>query len=384
MKLTQEQVLRYSRHLIMPEVGVEGQEKLVDAKVLLIGSGGLGSPNILYLAAAGVGTLGLIDFDVVDHTNLHRQVVHGTKDVGKLKVESARETIHDINPNVKVVTYNTPFTREVALDLVKQYDIVIDGTDNFQTRYLTNDACVFLKKPNVYASIFRFDGQATVFDPRNAESPCYRCLYPEPPPPGEVPSCAEGGVLGILPGLVGLIQATEAIKLIIGKGTSLQGRLLLFNALDMTFDELKLRKNPKCPVCGPNPTITELIDYDVFCGIGRGNEEAVSASGVPEISVQELKAKIDKKEKFVLVDVREPNEYEIARIPGSKLIPLGDVAARVNELDTADDIVVHCKSGGRSAKAVRVLQTMGFKKLKNVKGGILAWADEIDPSVPKY
>lgn len=384
MKLTQEQVLRYSRHLIMPEVGVEGQEKLVDAKVLLIGSGGLGSPNILYLAAAGVGTLGLIDFDVVDHTNLHRQVVHGTKDVGKLKVESARETIHDINPNVKVNTYNTPFTREVALDLVKQYDIVVDGTDNFQTRYLTNDACVFLKKPNIYASIFRFDGQATVFDPRNAESPCYRCLYPEPPPPGEVPSCAEGGVLGILPGLVGLIQATETIKLIIGKGTSLQGRLLLFNALDMTFDELKLRKNPKCPVCGPNPTITELIDYDVFCGVGRGQEEKVEGNGIPEITVTELKAKIDKKDKFVLVDVREPNEFEIGRIPGSKLIPLGEVATRANELDTADDIVLHCKMGGRSAKALQVLKSLGFKKLKNLKGGITAWSDQIDPTVPKY
>lgn len=383
MKLTQEQTLRYSRHLIMPEVGVAGQEKLVDAKVLLIGAGGLGTPNALYLAAAGVGTLGLIDFDVVDHTNLHRQVIHGTGDVGKLKVESARETIHDINPNVKVNTYNTPFTREVALDLIKQYDIVVDGTDNFQTRYLTNDACVFLKKPNVYASIFRFDGQATVFDPRNAESPCYRCLYPEPPPPGEVPSCAEGGVLGILPGLVGLIQATEAIKLIIGKGTSLQGRLLLFNALDMTFDELKLRKNPACPVCGPNPTIKELINYEEFCGLGRGNEQEANGS-VPEITVQELKGKLDKKEKFVLVDVREPNEFEIGRIPGSRLIPLGDVASRANELDTADDIVLHCKMGGRSAKALGVLKSLGFKKLKNLKGGITAWSDQIDPSVPKY
>jgi sulfur-carrier protein adenylyltransferase/sulfurtransferase len=384
MKLTQEQVLRYSRHLIMPEVGVEGQEKLVDAKVLLIGSGGLGSPNALYLSAAGVGTLGLIDFDVVDHTNLHRQVIHGTADVGKLKVESARETIHDINPNVKVNTYNTPFTRDVALDLVRQYDVVVDGTDNFQTRYLTNDACVFLKKPNVYASIFRFDGQATVFDPRDPESPCYRCLYPEPPPPGEVPSCAEGGVLGILPGLVGLIQATEAIKLILGKGRTLQGRLLLFNALEMTFDELKLRKNPKCPVCGPNPTIKELIDYDQFCGVGRGQEEKSMSNGIPEITVQELKKKIDAKEKFVLVDVREPNEYEIGRIPGSKLIPLGDIAIRANELDTADDVIVHCKSGMRSAKAIGVLQTLGFKKLKNVKGGILAWSDHVDPSVPKY
>lgn len=384
MKLNQEQVLRYSRHLIMPEVGVEGQEKLVDAKVLLVGAGGLGSPNALYLAAAGVGTLGLIDFDKVDHTNLHRQVIHGTKDVGKLKVESAKETISDINPNVKVNTYNTPFTREVALDLIKQYDLVVDGTDNFQTRYLTNDSCVFLKKPNVYASIFRFDGQATVFDPRRADSPCYRCLYPEPPPPGEIPSCAEGGVLGILPGLVGLIQATEAIKLIIGKGDPLVGRLLLFNALDMTFDTLRIRKNPQCPVCGDNPTIKELIDYDQFCGVGRGNEAPASQNGVAEISVKELSDRLKKKDKFVLVDVREPHEYEIAQIPGSKLIPLGDVAERAKELDTADDIVVHCKSGARSARAIKVLQQMGFRKLKNLKGGILAWSDEIDPTVPKY
>jgi adenylyltransferase/sulfurtransferase len=380
MKLTQEQVQRYSRHLIMPEVGVQGQEKLVDAKVLLIGAGGLGSPNALYLAAAGIGTLGLVDFDVVDHSNLHRQVIHGTNDVGKLKVESARETIQDINPNVKVKTYNIPFRREGALDIIKEYDIVVDGTDNFQTRYLTNDACVFLKKPNVYASIFRFDGQATVFQPGNPESPCYRCLYPEPPPPGEVPSCAEGGVLGILPGLVGLIQATETIKLIIGKGTSLVGRLLLFNALEMTFDTVRIRRNPKCPVCGDNPTIKELIDYDQFCGIGRGEETAA----VPEISVKQLAERLKKKEKFVLVDVREPNEWEIARIPGAKLLPLSELSGRVNELDTADDIVVHCKSGMRSAKAIKQLQTMGFKKLTNVKGGILAWSDEVDASVPKY
>jgi sulfur-carrier protein adenylyltransferase/sulfurtransferase len=384
MKLNQEQVLRYSRHLIMPEVGVEGQEKLVDAKVLLIGAGGLGSPNALYLAAAGVGTLGIVDFDKVDHTNLHRQVIHGTKDVGRLKVESAKETIADINPNVKVVAYNMPLRRETALDVVKEYDIVVDGTDNFQTRYLTNDACVFLKKPNVYASIFRFDGQATVFDPRNPDSPCYRCLYPEPPPPGEVPSCAEGGVLGILPGLVGLIQATEAIKLIIGKGEPLTGRLLLFNALDMTFDAVRIRRNPKCPVCGDNPTIKELIDYDQFCGVGRGQEEAASANGSAEISVKELSEKLKRKDRFVLLDVREPHEYQIGRIPGSRLIPLGEVAARAKELDTADDIVVHCKSGMRSAKAIQVLKQLGFKKLKNVKGGILAWSDEIDPSVPKY
>ncbi|MBL8023123.1 MAG: molybdopterin-synthase adenylyltransferase MoeB [Elusimicrobia bacterium] len=384
MKLNQEQVLRYSRHLIMPEVGVEGQEKLMDAKVLLIGSGGLGSPNALYLSAAGVGTLGLVDFDVVDHTNLHRQVVHGTNDVGKLKVESARETIRDINPNVTVKTYNLPFRREVALDIMKNYDIVVDGTDNFQTRYLTNDACVFLKKPNVYASIFRFDGQATVFKPGDPESPCYRCLYPEPPPPGEVPSCAEGGVLGILPGLVGLIQATETIKLIIGKGRSLVGRLLLFNALEMSFDELKIRRNPACPVCGDHPTITELVDYDQFCGLGRGTEDGLKRGGTVEMTVKELKGRMDRKEKFTLVDVREPSEYEIAQIPGARLIPLADVAVRANELDTAEDIVVHCRSGVRSAKAIQVLTQLGFKKLTNVKGGILAWSDEIDPTVPKY
>lgn len=384
MKLNQEQVLRYSRHLIMPEVGVEGQEKLMDAKVLLIGSGGLGSPNALYLSAAGVGTLGLVDFDVVDHTNLHRQVIHGTDDVGKLKVESAREAIRDINPNVTVKTYNLPFKRDVAMDIAAHYDIIVDGTDNFQTRYLTNDTCVFLKKPNVYASIFRFDGQATVFNPNDAESPCYRCLYPEPPPPGEVPSCAEGGVLGILPGLVGLIQATETIKLIIGKGRSLVGRLLLFNALEMTFDELKIRRNPQCPVCGKNPTITSLIDYDQFCGIGRGNEGGGPMNGTEEMTVKQLKTRMDRKDKFTLVDVREPSEYEIAKIPGAKLIPLADVAVRANELDTADDIVVHCRSGVRSAKAIQVLKQLGFKKLTNVKGGILAWSEEIDPSVPKY
>lgn len=383
MKLNQEQVLRYSRHLIMPEVGVEGQEKLVASKVLLIGAGGLGSPNALYLAAAGVGTLGIVDFDTVDHTNLHRQVIHGTGDVGKLKVDSARETIHEINPNVTVKPYTVPLTRDTALDIMKDYDVIIDGTDNFQTRYLTNDACVFLKKPNVYASIFRFDGQATVFQPGNPESPCYRCLYPEPPPPGEVPSCAEGGVLGILPGLVGLIQATEAIKLILGRGRSLVGRLLLFNALEMSFDELKIRRNPRCPVCGDAPTIKALVDYDQFCGVGRGNEKAPEAT-MSDITVKELKARLDRKEKFTLVDVREPNEFDIARIPGARLLPLSELQSRAHELDTADDIVVHCKSGVRSLKAIAALQQMGFKKLTNVKGGILAWSDEIDPAVPKY
>lgn len=383
MKLNQEQVLRYSRHLIMPEVGVEGQEKLVASKVLLIGAGGLGSPNALYLAAAGVGTLGIVDFDTVDHTNLHRQVIHGTGDVGKLKVESARETIYDINPNVTVKPFTVPLTRDTALDIMKDYDVIIDGTDNFQTRYLTNDACVFLKKPNVYASIFRFDGQATVFQPGNPESPCYRCLYPEPPPPGEVPSCAEGGVLGILPGLVGLIQATEAIKLILGRGRPLVGRLLLFNALEMSFDELKIRRNPRCPVCGDAPTIKALVDYDQFCGVGRGNEKAPEAT-MSDMTVKELKARLDRKDKFTLVDVREPNEFEIARIPGARLLPLSELQSRAHELDTADDIVVHCKSGVRSLKAIAALRQMGFKKLTNVKGGILAWSDEIDPAVPKY
>ena len=345
--------------------------------------GGLGSPNALYLAAAGVGTLGIVDFDTVDHTNLHRQVIHGTGDVGKLKVESARETIHDLNPNVVVKPYTVPLTRETALDIMKNYDVIIDGTDNFQTRYLTNDACVFLKKPNVYASIFRFDGQATVFQPGNPESPCYRCLYPEPPPPGEVPSCAEGGVLGILPGLVGLIQATEAIKLILGRGRSLVGRLLLFNALEMTFDELKIRRNPRCPVCGDAPTIKELIDYDQFCGVGRANEKSPEAT-MSDITVKELKARLDRKDKFTLVDVREPNEFEIARIPGARLLPLSELQNRAHELDTADDIVVHCKSGVRSLKAIAALKQMGFKKLTNVKGGILAWSDEIDSAVPKY
>lgn len=384
MKLNQEQVLRYSRHLIMPEVGVEGQEKLVDARVLLIGAGGLGTPNALYLAAAGVGHLTIVDFDTVDHTNLHRQVIHGTGDVGKLKVESARETIRDINPNVNVKTHNTPFTREIALDLIGQHDIVVDGTDNFQTRYLTNDACVFLKKPNVYASIFRFDGQATVFKPGDPESPCYRCLYPEPPPPGEVPSCAEGGVLGILPGLVGLIQATEAVKLILGKGRSLVGRLLLFNALEMSFDEVRIRRNPRCPVCGDAPTIKELIDYDQFCGVGRGAEGEAAANGAAEIGVKQLADRLARKDKFLLIDVRERNEWDIARIPGARLLPLSEIAERAHELDTADDIVVHCKSGVRSQKAIGLLKQMGFRKLTNVKGGILAWSDEIDPAVPKY
>lgn len=383
MSLSQEEVLRYSRHLIMPEVGVDGQEKLKNASVLLIGCGGLGSPLGMYLSAAGVGHLGLVDFDVIDFTNLQRQVMFGTSDVGRPKVEASKDRIATINPNVKVTTYRSKLNSDNVLEIFKDYDIIIDGTDNFPTRYLVNDACVFLKKPNVYGSIFRFEGQATVFWAQ--KGPCYRCLYPEPPPPGMVPSCAEGGVLGILPGLIGLIQATEAIKLILGKGDPLIGRLLLFNALDMKFREVKLQKDPECPVCSAKPTITSLIDYEQFCGIGLGQEEAtVSANGMKEITVSELKSMIDRHDKFILVDVREPHEYQIGRIPGSRLIPLGEVAQRANELDTADDIVVHCRSGGRSAKAIQTLQKMGFKRLRNLKGGILAWSDEIDPSVPKY
>src|SRR5579862_4583490 len=335
MALSQEEILRYSRHLIMPEVGVDGQEKLKNASILLIGCGGLGSPLSMYLAAAGIGRLGLVDFDVTDFTNLQRQVAFGTQDVGRPKVEATKDRIKSINPNVQVTTYRTKLSAENVMDIFKEYDIIIDGTDNFPTRYLVNDACVFLHKPNVYGSIFRFEGQATVF--YADKGPCYRCLYPEPPPPGMVPSCAEGGVLGILPGTIALIQATEAIKLILGKGEPLIGRLLLYNALDMKFREVKLQKDPECPVCSAKPTVTSLIDYEQFCGIGLGQEEAhVSTNGIEEITAKELKSMMDHKEKFVLVDVREPHEYDIARIPGSKLIPLGEIAQRANELDTAD------------------------------------------------
>jgi sulfur-carrier protein adenylyltransferase/sulfurtransferase len=379
-QLSNEEILRYSRHLIMPEVGMEGQLRLKQAKVLCIGAGGLGAPLALYLAAAGVGRLGVVDFDVVDFTNLQRQVIHGTKDVGRSKLASAAETIAEINPNVEVVPHETRLSSENALDLFKDYDIVADGTDNFPTRYLVNDACVLLGKPNVYASIFRFEGQATVFYAR--EGPCYRCLYPEPPPPGLVPSCAEGGVLGVLPGIMGSIQALETIKLILGKGASLIGRLLLFDALELKFRELKLRKSPECPVCGPNRTVTHLIDYEQFCGI-RG-EEHTPDTRVPEITAPELKRLMDQKKPFVLVDVREPHEYDICRIPGSTLIPLGEVARRMHELNSADDIVVHCRSGVRSAKAVDFLMKSGFRKIHNLKGGILAWADQVDPTVPKY
>jgi len=379
--LGKDEVLRYSRHLIMPEVGMEGQLKLKQAKVLCIGAGGLGSPLALYLAAAGVGKLGMVDFDVVDYTNLQRQILHGTSDVGRSKLDSAAATLEEINPNVEVVRHETRLTSANALELFADYDIVADGTDNFATRYLVNDACVLSGKPNVYGSIFRFEGQASVFATR--EGPCYRCLYPEPPPPGLVPSCAEGGVLGVLPGIVGAIQALETIKLIIGRGEPLIGRLLLFDALGLKFRELKLRKNPECPACGLHPTIDHLIDYDEFCGI-RGQEEANTVSQIPEVTPVELKQMMDEGRDFRLVDVREPHEYDICSIPGSVLIPLGDVPARMNELDSAQQIVVHCRSGARSARAVEFLRKAGFARIHNLKGGILAWSDQVDPSVPKY
>jgi len=383
IELSNDEIARYSRHLIMPEVTLEGQKKLKAAKILCIGTGGLGSPIALYLAAAGVGTLGLVDCDIVDYSNLQRQILHGTKDVGRKKINSARDRIKDVNPNVQVNLHDAFFTSDNAREIVEGYDIVIDGTDNFPTRYLSNDICVFLKKPNIYGSIFRFDGQVTVFAP-HLGGPCYRCLYPEPPPPGMVPSCAEGGVLGVLPGVIGVIQAIEAIKLVCGIGEPLIGRLLHFDALKMKFREFKVRKDPKCPVCSENPTITDLIDYEQFCGIPQAAAAEEAEPPVPEISVEELKRKQDAGETFVLLDVREPYEYDIARIPGSKLIPLGQLHARLSELDTADEIVIHCKSGYRSANALRELQAAGFSKLWNVTGGIAAWADRVDPSVAKY
>jgi adenylyltransferase/sulfurtransferase len=380
--LSKEEILRYSRHLIIPEVGVDGQQKLKAAKVLLVGAGGLGAPLGLYLAAAGVGKLGVVDFDVVDFTNLQRQVIHSTADVGRRKLDSAAEKMQAINPHVAITKHETALSSENALDILKDYDIIVDGTDNFPTRYLVNDACVLLKKPNVYGSIFRFEGQATVFAYEGG--PCYRCLYPEPPPPGLVPSCAEGGVLGILPGTIGLIQATETVKLILGIGEPLVGRLMLYDALAMRFRELKLRKDPDCPVCGTHPTVTKLIDYQQFCGIPKQAPMADTGSSKTEIDVIELKSMMDRGDGFVLLDVREPHEYRIAAIPGSKLIPLGEVGRRLNELDRDADIVVHCKSGMRSAKACTILRDAGFRNVRNLKGGILAWSDRIDPSVPKY
>jgi molybdopterin/thiamine biosynthesis adenylyltransferase/rhodanese-related sulfurtransferase len=387
--LSHEEIQRYSRHLIMPEVGMTGQKKLKAASVLLIGAGGLGSPLAMYLAAAGVGRLGLVDYDIVDYTNLQRQIIHGTSDVGRLKLESARDRIHDINPHVQVDTYELPLTSDNALQILEPYDIIIDGTDNFPTRYLTNDACVLLGKPNVYGSIFRFEGQASVFYAQ--EGPCYRCLFPEPPPPGLVPSCAEGGVLGILPGTIGVIQATEAIKLILGQGQSLIGRLLLYDALDMTFDEVRLRKNPDCPVCGSNPTLTELIDYEQFCGVPAHDNSLYLAdqeegAGVPQITPLELKARLDQGDDPLILDVREAHEWDISNLDslGAVLIPQGQVIERMGELDTAREIVVQCRTGARSAAVVRELQNHGFKKLYNLDGGINRWAREVDPSLPVY
>src|SRR3954471_18196571 len=379
-KLTNDEVQRYSRHLIMPEVGVEGQLKLKAGSVLCIGAGGLGSPAALYLAAAGVGRIGIVDFDVVDFSNLQRQIIHGTADVGRSKLASAKDRLLDLNPLITIDTYETALSSKNALDLFKSYDVILDGTDNFPTRYLVNDACVILGKPNTYGSIFRFEGQASVFATK--DGPCYRCLYPEPPPPGLVPSCAEGGVLGILPGLVGIIQATEAIKLILGAGEPLIGRLLMVDALAMSFRTLKLRKNPECPACGAHPTITKLIDYEQFCGIPAAShqEPAVNAN---DITPEELKRRLDAGEDLFVLDVREPNEYQIANL-GGYLIPLGDLPKRVSELDSSREIVAHCKMGGRSAKAVDFLRQAGFKKVRNLTGGITAWSDKVDPKVPKY
>ncbi len=379
-KLTKEEILRYSRHLIMPEMGVEGQLRLKNASVLLIGAGGLGAPLGLYLAAAGIGRIGLVDFDVVDHTNLHRQVIHGTKDVGRKKLDSAADRMRDINPNVKLELHDLALTSENALALLKDYDVIVDGTDNFPTRYLVNDACVLLGKPNVYGSIFRFEGQATVFG--YPGGPCYRCSYPEPPPPGLVPSCAEGGVLGILPGMIGVIQATEAVKLILGIGEPLIGRLLRYDALEMRFREYKVRRDPDCPICGDHPTIKELIDYQEFCGIPQQVTTNEPLKG--ELDVTEVKQKLDRGDDFLLLDVREPHEYQIASIPQALLIPLGDLGKRIGELEKGAEIVVHCKSGGRSAKAVELLRQQGFQRVANMRGGILAWADKIDPRMPKY
>ncbi len=386
--LSHEEVQRYSRHLIMPEVGMAGQKKLKAASILLIGAGGLGSPLAMYLAAAGVGRLGLVDYDIVDYTNLQRQIIHGTKDVGRPKLHSAKDRINDINPHVQVDTYEIPLTSANALEIFEPYDIIIDGTDNFPTRYLTNDACVLLGKPNVYGSIFRFEGQASVFYAK--KGPCYRCLFPAPPPPGLVPSCAEGGVLGILPGTVGAIQATEAIKLILGIGESLIGRLMLYDALGMTVDEVKLRKNPNCPICGDNPTITELIDYEQFCGMPAhdhslylGSEEGDS---VPQISPAELKARLDNGDNLFILDVRETHEWDISNLAhlGAKLIPKGEVVERMGELDTAREMIIQCRSGARSAAIIRELRKHGFKKMWNLDGGINRWATEIDTTIPTY
>ncbi len=383
--LSSEEIHRYSRHVIMPEVGMEGQRKLKRARVLMIGAGGLGSPLGLYLAAAGVGKLGIVDFDIVDASNLQRQLLHGTDDVGRLKLDSARDRIGQVNPYVEVETYETRLTSENALELIADYDLVVDGTDNFPTRYLVNDACVLTGKPNVYGSIFRFEGQVSVFGAPGG--PCYRCLFAAPPPAGLVPSCAEGGVLGVLPGIIGSMQALEAIKLILGKGRSLAGRLLLFDALELEWRELNVHKDPACPVCGEHPTITELIDYEEFCGVPQARQAEEEAVGnVPEITPTELKSRVDRGDRVTIVDVREPHEWDIVNLGafGARLIPLGSIVERMNELDTADDIVLQCRSGARSTKALHQLRAAGFGRLTNLKGGILAWADEVDPSLPKY
>ena len=382
VELSNEEISRYSRHLILPEVGMAGQKKLKGTSVLCIGTGGLGSPIAMYLAAAGIGKIGIVDFDVVDYSNLQRQIIHGTADVDRPKVQSGKETLNSINPEVEVVIHETMLTSENALDIIEPYDIVVDGTDNFPTRYLTNDACVLLKKPNVYGSIFRFEGQASVFAPELG-GPCYRCLYPEPPPPGMVPSCAEGGVLGVLPGIIGCIQATEIIKLALGKGEPLINRLMLYSALDMSFRELKLRRDPKCPICGENPTITELIDYQEFCGIGDEPDEPQAHPD--EVSVQDMKkAMDDSSSDIAFLDVLEYDEVEIAKIEGVPLIPLGELPQRFMELDPNQTIYIHCKVGGRSLKAVEFLKQQGFKYCKSVAGGINAWSDDIDSSVPRY
>lgn len=380
VELSHEEIMRYSRHLIMPEVGLAGQKRLKASSVLMIGTGGLGSPLAMYLAAAGIGRIGVVDYDVVDHSNLHRQVIHGTASVGQLKVESAKARMLDINPDIEVVTYNEPFTSENALEIARPYDVIVDGTDNFPTRYLTNDVSVLLGKPNVYGSIFRFEGQASVFYAK--EGPCYRCLFPEPPPPGLVPSCAEGGVLGILPGTIGTIQATEAIKLILGIGNTLVGRLLLYDALSMSFEQVKLRKNPNCVICGPNPTVKALIDYEQFCGV-PGHDHEEEATTTWDITPKELHARLQVSP-IKIIDVREPHEWDISHIEGAELIPLGQLAGRMNELDSAQEIVLQCKSGARSMRALELLYTAGFRKLKNLKGGINQWAREVDAKLPIY
>ncbi len=380
--LTTEEVRRYSRHLILPEVGMEGQRKLKAARVLCIGAGGLGSPVAMYLAAAGVGTIGLVDFDVVDFSNLQRQILHGTPDVGRPKLDSARDRLNALNPGVKIETFDAALSSQNALQIFKDFDVIVDGTDNFPTRYLVNDACVLLGKPNAYGSIFRFEGQASVFGTK--EGPCYRCLYPEPPPPGLVPSCAEGGVLGVLPGIVGCIQANETIKLILGIGEPLIGRFLVFDALRMKFRELRLRKDPDCPVCGTHPTVTGLIDYEQFCGVTPVQTGESQDSNPFETTVLELKARMDRGDDVFVLDVREPHEYEINRVPGATLIPLGELPQRFTELDPTREIVCQCKSGVRSARAASFLREHGFKHVKNLKGGVLAWIDQVDPSQPKY